>query len=79
MGFWDKFKKATDAVEPAVKIASKIAPGPAGDIARIVEKAISNDADPQNLGALRQLANEIVALQTRVKNLENIIALRLGK
>ena len=79
MGFWDKFKKATDAVQPAVKIVGAVAPGRAGDIARIVERAISNDADPNNLGALRELANEVVALQVRVKSLETIVALRLGK
>jgi hypothetical protein len=76
MGFWDKFKKATDAVEPAVKIASVVAPGRAGDIARIVERVISNDADPQNLGALRQLANEIVELKMRVAHLEDVLTRR---
>jgi len=75
-GFWDKFKAIA---QPAAQITGAVAPGKAGDIARIVERAISNDNDPQNLDALRQLADEIARLQIRVKNLENIVALRLNK
>lgn len=73
MGFWDKFKTGADA---AAKITQVVAPGKAGDIARIVESVISNDKDPQNLGALRQLANEIINLQMRVDHLEKMMLQR---
>lgn len=73
MGFWDKFKTGADA---AAKITQVVAPGKAGDIARIVERVIDNENDPQNLGALRQLANEIVELKMRVDHLERVITPR---
>lgn len=70
MGFWDKFKQVA---EPAAQITQVVAPGKAGDIARIVENVIDNEKDPNNLGALRQLASEIVELKMRVDHLEHVI------
>jgi len=76
MGFWDKFKQVA---EPAAQITAAVASGPARDIARIVERTIENKNDPNNLGALRALVNEIVALQERVAHLEKIINSRQSR
>ena len=73
MSFWSNLRKVA---EPAVGIASAVVPGKAGDIARIVEKAISNETDPNNLGALRQLASEILELKLRVSHLEDVVTFR---
>jgi hypothetical protein len=76
MGFWDKFKQVA---EPAAKITAAVAPGPTRDIARLVERTIENRNDPNNLGALRALVNEIVALQERVAYLEKVVSSRQNR
>ena len=73
MGIWDKFKITAT---PVAKVASVLAPGKAGDIARMVDQVIENDRDPQNLGALRALADEIVELKMRVAHLEDVLTRR---
>lgn len=68
MGFWDKFKKVA---EPAAKVAQVIAPQtPAGQVAAMIEKVIADPSDPNNVTALRVLAQRLEALEMRVAMLE---------
>lgn len=67
MGFWDKFKQVA---EPTAKIVGAVAPGPVGDVARVIDRVIADPGDPLNTNALRLLAEEVQLLKMRVQHLE---------
>lgn len=67
MGFWDKFKQVA---QPTTKIVGAVAPGPVGDVARVIDRVIADPSDPLNTNALRLLAEEVQLLKMRVQHLE---------
>jgi hypothetical protein len=70
MSIWDKIKKGAGVASTAGKIAGAVGVPYAGSVSVLLEKVISNERDPQNLQALREIAFRLDYQDARIAALE---------